>query len=46
MPSKIYEIIVDGKVLFTKYTNSETNRLVNMLDNKGIKYELNIRNLY
>lgn len=46
MPTKIYEIFVNGKVLFTKYTKSETNRIINLLDNKGIQHELKIRSLF
>jgi hypothetical protein len=42
MPSKIYEFIVDGKVLFTKYTQSETNRLSNLLNKRNIKHKINI----
>lgn len=40
MPTNKYEIIVNGNIMFIKYTESETNRLSNLLNNKGIKHEI------
>ena len=42
MPSKKYEIIVNGRVQFTKYTKTESDRLSNLLNNKNIKHEIKI----
>jgi hypothetical protein len=42
MPSKKYEILVNSKVLFTKFTQTETTRLSNLLNNKNIKHEIKI----
>lgn len=45
MPTKRYDFIVDGKLLFTKYTNSEADRLSKMLNDKKIKFDLKIVSL-
>jgi hypothetical protein len=42
MPSNKYEIIVNNIVLFTKYTQSETNRLSNLLNERKIKHEIKV----
>lgn len=42
MPTKRYEIWVNGKKQFIKYTQTETNRLSNLLNNKNIKHEIKI----
>ena len=44
MPTKKFEILVNGTVLFTKFTQSETNRLSNLLNNKGIKHFIKVTN--
>jgi hypothetical protein len=40
MPTNKYEIYVNGKLLFIKFTTTETNRLVNLLNTKGIKHNV------
>jgi hypothetical protein len=42
MPTKKFEILVNGQVLFTKFTQSESTRLSNLLNNKNIKHEIKI----
>lgn len=45
MPTKRYEIWVNGKKQFIKYTQTEINRLSNLLNDKNIEHQVKTINL-